>query len=41
VPDFVIGTMVVVRAEAESSVALVTTAKTELALGDRFRGADH
>ncbi len=41
VPDFVIGTLVVVRAEAESSVALVTTAKTELALGDRFLGADH
>ena len=39
VPDYVIGRLLVVRAEAESAVALVMGAKTELALGDRFRGA--
>jgi hypothetical protein len=40
VPDFVIGQMVVVRTADESAVALVTNSKTELALGDRFRGAE-
>jgi len=40
VPDLVIGEMLVVRVEAESSVALVTGTKTELELGDRFRGAN-
>ena len=41
VPDFVIGQMVVVRTADESAVALVTNSKTELALGDRFRGAEN
>jgi hypothetical protein len=40
VPDFVIGRLIVVRTEEESAVAAVVTAKTELMLGDRFRGAD-
>ena len=39
-PMLVIAEMLVVRAEAESAVALVTRTKTELALGDRFRGAE-
>jgi hypothetical protein len=38
VPDRVIATMLVVRAEEETAVALVTKAETELSLGDRFRG---
>jgi len=40
VPDFVVGRLIVVRTEDESAVAAVVMAKTELALGDRFRGAD-
>jgi len=39
VPDFVIGRLVVVRTEDESAVAWVMNSNTELALGDRFRGA--
>lgn len=39
VPDSVIGRLVVVRAEGESAVAWVMRSRTELALGDRFRGA--
>jgi nucleoid-associated protein YgaU len=38
VPDVVVADMLVVRVEAESSVALVMRSNTELALGDRFRG---
>jgi nucleoid-associated protein YgaU len=39
VPDRVVAQLLVVRAEEEASVAIVTFAKTELAMGDRFRGA--
>jgi LysM domain len=39
VPDRVIGKLLVVRANSDASVALVTQSETELALGDRFRGA--
>jgi nucleoid-associated protein YgaU len=39
VPDHVIGRLIVVRIEEESAVAAVVKAQTELALGDRFRGA--
>jgi len=39
VPDRVIASMLVVRATDESAVAVVTTSKSELELGDRFRGA--
>ena len=38
VPDRVIANLLVVRADSQSAVALVTGASTELALGDRFRG---
>jgi len=38
VPDRVIASMLVVRAEEETAVALVTKARTELQLGDLFRG---
>jgi hypothetical protein len=40
VPDRVIATMLVVRAEDQTAVALVTRADKELHLGDRFRGED-
>jgi nucleoid-associated protein YgaU len=39
VPDRVVAQLLVVRADEEASVAVVTFAKTELAMGDRFRGA--
>ncbi len=39
VPDRVVAQLLVVRADEETSVALVTFAKTELAMGDHFRGA--
>jgi len=39
VPDRRVARMVVVRADARASVALVTTSDTELEIGDRFRGA--
>jgi hypothetical protein len=39
VPDRVVAQLLVVRADEEASVALVTFAKTELNMGDRFRGA--
>jgi hypothetical protein len=39
VPDHVIGRLIVVRTEEESAVAAVVKTQTELALGDRFRGA--
>ena len=39
VPDRVVAQLLVVRADEEASVALVTFSKTELAMGDRFRGA--
>ena len=39
VPDRRVARMVVVRADAQASVALVLTADTELEIGDRFRGA--
>jgi LysM domain-containing protein len=38
VPDRVIAKMLVVRAEEQTAVAMVTTTQTELALGDHFRG---
>ncbi len=38
VPDRVIANMLVVRAEDQTAVALVTRADKELELGDRFRG---
>jgi hypothetical protein len=38
VPDRVIANLLVVRADSQSSVALVTHSSTELSLGDRFRG---
>ena len=38
VPDRVIANMLVVRAEDQTAVALVTRADKELLLGDRFRG---
>jgi hypothetical protein len=41
VPDRVIGKMLVVRAEDQTSVAMVTSTDTELELGDRFRGDSH
>jgi hypothetical protein len=40
VPDAVIARMLVVRAEDQSAVALVTHTSVELKLGDRFRGAN-
>jgi hypothetical protein len=40
VPDRVIAELLVVKAEANSSVAFVSHAATELALGDRFRGVE-
>lgn len=40
VPDRVIAKLVVVRAEPETAVAMVMGAKTELELGDHFRGAN-
>jgi len=39
VPDRVIAKLVVVRTSEESAVAVIMKAETELALGDRFRGA--
>ena len=39
VPDRVIARMLVVRAETDSAVAVVTTSDGELELGDRFRGS--
>jgi nucleoid-associated protein YgaU len=39
VPDRVIAQLLVVRAHTEASVAVVTHTNTELAMGDRFRGA--
>jgi nucleoid-associated protein YgaU len=39
VPDAVIAHMLVVRTDAQSSVAVVVHSNTELKLGDRFRGA--
>jgi hypothetical protein len=39
VPDRVIANLVVVRTSEESAVAVITKSETELALGDRFRGA--
>lgn len=38
VPDHVIANLLVVRANTEASVAVVTKFETELKLGDRFRG---
>lgn len=38
VPDRVIAKMLVVRAEEQTAVAMVTSSATELELGDRFRG---
>jgi len=40
VPDRVVAQLLVVRANTEASVALVTHTDGELHLGDRFRGAD-
>jgi hypothetical protein len=34
----VVAKMLVVRAEEQTAVAMVTTTQTELALGDHFRG---
>jgi hypothetical protein len=39
VPDRVIAKLIVVRTSEETAVAMITKAETELALGDRFRGA--
>ena len=39
VPDRVVAQLLVVRAQANSAVALVRHTEEELALGDRFRGA--
>ncbi len=39
VPDRVIGQLLVVRAQPETSVAVVTHTETELELGDHFRGS--
>ena len=39
VPDRVIGQLLVVRAQPETSVAVITHTETELELGDRFRGS--
>jgi LysM domain len=39
VPDHVVASMLVVRAEEQTAVAMVTSTTTELELGDRFRGA--
>jgi hypothetical protein len=38
VPDRVIAKMLVVRAQEQTAVALVTSTDTELELGDHFRG---
>lgn len=38
VPDRVVASLLVVRADSQSAVALVTHTSTELELGDRFRG---
>jgi len=38
VPDRVIAKMLVVRAEEQTAVALVTSTQTELELGEKFRG---
>lgn len=40
VPDLVIAELLVIKAEPNSSVAFVSHASTELALGDRFRGVE-
>ena len=40
IPDRIIGSLVVVRATEEASVAVITKSTTELQLGDRFRGAE-
>jgi nucleoid-associated protein YgaU len=40
VPDRVVAELLVIKAEANSSVAFVSHAATELALGDRFRGVE-
>jgi hypothetical protein len=39
VPDRVIAKLLVVRAQSETAVAVVTHTETELELGDRFRGS--
>ena len=39
VPDRQVAGMVVVRVDTQAAVALVTSTDTELAIGDRFRGA--
>ena len=39
VPDRHVARMVVVRVDTQAAVALVTSTDTELAIGDRFRGA--
>ncbi len=39
VPDRVIAQLLVVRAQPETAVAMVTHTETELELGDRFRGS--
>ncbi|HEY5658095.1 MAG TPA: LysM peptidoglycan-binding domain-containing protein [Myxococcota bacterium] len=39
VPDRVVAQLLVVRAQEEASVAVVTFTTTELAMGDRFRGS--
>ena len=39
VPDRVVAQLLVVRAQPESSVAIVTHTAEELELGDHFRGA--
>ena len=41
VPDRVIAELLVVRADTEASVALVTRTETELSMGDRFRAMGH
>jgi hypothetical protein len=39
VPDRVVARLLVVRAQSETAVAMVTQTETELELGDRFRGS--
>ena len=38
VPPRVIAKLIVVRADEQTAVAMVTTTQTELVLGDKFRG---
>jgi hypothetical protein len=39
VPDRVIAELLVVRAQPETAVAMITHTETELEMGDRFRGS--